>query len=63
MAKVTDGVALAAASSPFWLPTLAQVSQVAGLLLPIFGCAWLLIQVVLRIRQEIKRPPRSGEGD
>lgn len=43
--KVTNVVAVGAAGSPVWLSWLADVSQTAALLLPIVGCAWLVIQI------------------
>lgn len=44
--KATNAVAVGAASSPFWLPSLAEVSQTAALLLPIAGLFWLVIQII-----------------
>lgn len=41
----TDSVAVAAVASPFWLPALQQFSEVAGLLLPVAGLVWLLVQI------------------
>lgn len=43
---VNNTVAGAAIASPIWLPALANVSELAGLLLPIAGLAWLIIQIV-----------------
>lgn len=44
--KTTTGVAAGAVFSPWWLPTLADVSQISAQLLPIIGLLWLLIQIV-----------------
>ena len=48
---VTDTGAVAAIVSPWWLPALHQVSDVAALLLPIAGVIWLVVQVVVKIQQ------------
>lgn len=45
-ARTTGTIAVASIFSPFWLPDLASVSQVAGQLMPIFGCAWLAVQIL-----------------
>jgi hypothetical protein len=45
----TDAAALIAAASPKWLPLLRETSEVAGLVLPILGCAWLIIQIGFKI--------------
>ena len=41
----TDVGAVAAVFSPFWLPTLQAVSEVAAMLVPILGAVWLTIQI------------------
>ena len=41
----TDLIAGAAVASPWWMTYLVEVSQLASVLLPIFGAAWLLIQI------------------
>lgn len=51
MEKGTDGVAVAAIASPFWLPSLATVSEVAAHLLPIFGVLWLVVQIIGYVRR------------
>lgn len=51
----TTYVASAAVTSPLWLPSLKDVSEVAGLLLPILGAVWLIVQIggyILRYRKE-----------
>lgn len=50
----TDSVAIAALASPVWLPSLQQWSEVAGLLLPIAGLAWLVIQIVTHVLRQRK---------
>lgn len=43
---VTNTIAAGAAISPLWLPSLAQVSQGAALLLPVLGCTYLILQIL-----------------
>lgn len=38
-------IACFAVISPVWLPWLQDVSQIAALLLPIFGGIWLIVQI------------------
>lgn len=47
--KATNVIAAGAAVSPWWMPSLADISQTAALLLPILGCAWLLVQIITKI--------------
>ena len=47
--QITNKVAGAAVASPFWLPWLADVSQLAGFMLPILGVAWLLVQIISKL--------------
>lgn len=42
-------IAAGAAVSPWWLPSLADVSQAAALMLPILGCLYLLVQLYWKI--------------
>lgn len=44
--RITNGVALGAVSSPFWIESLEGASSLAGHLLPILGCAWLIVQMI-----------------
>lgn len=57
----TDAVAAAAAVSPIWLPWLREVSEIAGLVVPILGAFWLLLQIVLRIRATLKKIPDHSD--
>jgi hypothetical protein len=41
----TDVGAVAALTSPYWLPTLHTVSEIAALIVPILGAIWLVIQI------------------
>jgi hypothetical protein len=47
--KATNVIAAGAAVSPWWMPSLADISQTAALLLPILGCAWLLVQIIAKL--------------
>lgn len=51
---VTDTGAVAAIASPWWLPALHSVSDVAALVLPILGVLWLCLQIVVKLHQ-VKR--------
>jgi hypothetical protein len=46
---VTDTGAVAAIISPWWLPVLHDVSQVAAFFLPILGAVWLIVQIAIKI--------------
>jgi hypothetical protein len=46
---VTDTGAVAAIASPWWLPTLHDVSQFAAEWLPIMGVVWLAVQIGVKI--------------
>jgi hypothetical protein len=46
---VTNVIAASAAVSPWWMPSLADISSNAALLLPILGCAWLLVQIISKL--------------
>lgn len=47
--KTTTGVAAGAVFSPWWLPSLAEVSHTAAQLLPIAGLMWILVQFLVLI--------------
>lgn len=49
--KITTWVAAGAVVSPAWLPSLQATSQVAALLLPIFGVIWLAVQIYFKVRE------------
>jgi hypothetical protein len=46
MDKITNGIAGAAVASPWWLPTITEVSHAATIALPILGVIWLSIQML-----------------
>lgn len=50
--RSTDVVAGAAVISPVWLPWLQGTSEIAGLLVPIFGLIWLVIQIIGYLRRK-----------
>lgn len=43
--QTTNIVATSAVFTPWWLPMLQNWSELAGLLLPIAGLLWLIIQI------------------
>lgn len=45
MTKVTSGVAVAGVSSAWWPPSLAEVSGMAGHLVPILSAVFLAVQI------------------
>lgn len=47
--KVTNTIAAGAVISPWWMPSISDVSQGAALLLPILGCAWLIVQIITKL--------------
>jgi hypothetical protein len=47
--RITTGIAVAATASPWWLPSLATVSETAGLMLPVAGLVWLVVQIAAKI--------------
>jgi hypothetical protein len=49
---VTAGAAMV---SPWWLPALHTFSAVAAEVLPILGALWLLIQMVTRIVDTVRK--------
>lgn len=52
---ITDGVAVAAIASPWWLPILQQVHDWAVWFLPVAGLLWLLLQAATHIRNNYWR--------
>lgn len=48
---ITDVGATAAIVSPWWLPSLHQASETAGMILPLLGGLWLAVQIVTRSYQ------------
>lgn len=52
---VTDTGAVAAIASPWWLPALHDISQIAALVLPIVGVMWLVIQIVVKLHTTYRK--------
>lgn len=52
---VTDTGAVAAIVSPLWLPALHTASEIAALILPILGATWLIVQIIIKLHQALKR--------
>lgn len=50
--RMTNTIAGGAIISPWWLPNLSTISEFAALMLPILGCAWLIVQIVLKITRD-----------
>jgi hypothetical protein len=48
--KISSGIAAGAAISPWWLPALKAASEVAGMLLPVLGVVWLIVQMIAFFR-------------
>lgn len=51
----TAAVSSAALTSPFWLPALKATSEIAALCMPILGGAWLIVQIVQKIKEMRKK--------
>jgi hypothetical protein len=43
---LTNVIAVTAVTSPWWFPTLEDISSFAALWLPILGATWLVVQIV-----------------
>ena len=54
MEHTTNAIAAAAVTSPWWLEALRDASTVAGLLVPILGAVWLLVQILNKINEMAK---------
>lgn len=50
--RTTTAIAAGAVATPVWLPSLKDASEVAGLLLPIAGLIWLIVQIVTKITRK-----------
>lgn len=46
---ITDAGAVAAMTTPLWLPWLQSTSALAALILPILGATWLAVQIGVKI--------------
>lgn len=54
MNTMNNTVASAAVISPWWIPSLSDISQVTADLLPIAGLLWLVIQIVFYLYGKMK---------
>jgi hypothetical protein len=48
--KTTNGIAVGGLTLNTWLPSLADVSSIAALLVPVFSLVWLAIQITRTIK-------------
>ena len=60
---VTNYIAAGSVVSFLWLPTLQSVSTIAAEMLPILGCAWLLVQLALRLLDNRRDRKRRAEEE
>lgn len=47
--NLTTAAAGAAVVSPFWLPSVQHLSELASITLPILGALWLIVQIIAKI--------------
>lgn len=52
--KATTTVAAGAVVSPWWLPSLAEISNTAAQLLPIAGLCWIIVQFIVLVFRRSK---------
>lgn len=52
---LTSAAASAAVTSPWWLPALHNVSQLAAELAPILGALWLIVQIGSKLYETYKK--------
>lgn len=48
--RITNTMAAGAVASPWWLPSLSDISNFAAFMLPILGCTWFVVQIVVKLR-------------
>lgn len=53
--QLNPAIASAAVTSPWWLPPLGQLSDIAALVLPILGAAWLAVQIGVKLYEVARR--------
>lgn len=59
---VTTTGAYAALTSPVWLPSLKEASEIAGLLLPILGALWLVTQITVKLWEARRKYKKDNES-
>jgi hypothetical protein len=53
--STTAAVAVSAVASPVWLPWLHAASDGAALIAPLLGTIWLVVQIVGKVREMIRK--------
>lgn len=56
---VVSAGATGAITSPWWLPSLHNVSEIAASVAPILGVIWLLVQIIVKIDEATLRRRRK----
>jgi hypothetical protein len=58
------GKAVVEESMPEWRQDLAEASDIAGLIMPMLGCVWVLVKIWDTLtRRHAKEPPDDSEPD
>lgn len=57
--NTTTAVATSALTSPVWLPWLYAASDGAARVAPLLGAIWLLVQIVAKVRELLKKDPKK----
>jgi hypothetical protein len=52
---MTNAGAGAAVVSPWWLPALHDVSAFAAEIVPILGAAWLIVQIIAKVAEIMRK--------
>lgn len=53
--RATTGVAVGGVTLPAWWPSLQQVSEIAGQLVPVLSALWLGLQIVSFCLRRLRR--------
>jgi len=61
MNQTATATATAAITSPWWLPALHSFSSFAAELAPILGAAFLILQIVSKVRRMVKGTEDKNE--
>lgn len=48
---VTNAVATGAITSPFWIPHLHSLSEIAAIITPLLGGVWLAVQIWAKVHE------------
>lgn len=58
------GEAMVEQSMPVWRQDLTQASEIAGLLMPMLGCLWIVVKIIDTItRRRHREPPDESEPE